>query len=243
MCFVELMLFIFGVGLMARGRLRLGPAFVGNPYAALTGGCLAAPLVLAGMLWIGSWVFAFIFQPHYGVTTDYRVVSLNPGGLQGVSMLIVDVILVVLGLGGAGVCVVVGALAADPKQKAAARRPAESSPPLFFDLAVRPGMACQSRQYLLGRALGQTNRWQELAEELALALHECNTTQPRINWNIRLLDAAAAVETNLNALEMRKQAEGRFPVVWVKLVFDRELLKPDRLQALEQQFDLRPLTA
>jgi hypothetical protein len=243
MCFVELMLLIFGLGLMFRGRLHLGSASVGKPYAAMAGGCLAAPLVLSGALWVGSWVFSFLFMPHYGVTSDYQTVSLNPGGLSGTAMFIVDILLVFLGLAGAGLCVVIGVLAADPKEKAAATRAPVSQPPLFHDQAVRAGMTCQSRHYLLGRAVGQTSRWKELAEELAQSLQECNTPQPRINWNIRLLDASAAVEMNLNALQMRTLAEGRFPVVYVKFVYDGEMLKPNKLEELEQKFDLRPLSS
>ena len=58
MCVVQLLLLIFGLGLMFRGRLHLGRIVVGKPYATIAGGCLAAPVVLSGAILVGSWLFA-----------------------------------------------------------------------------------------------------------------------------------------------------------------------------------------
>jgi hypothetical protein len=236
MCFLELMFFMFGVWLQLRGKLRLGSCVIGRPYAAIAGAFLILPLPLSLVLWPFCW----------GATTAYDVrqaMKANDGEIAVSGQRTGELIVFFLEAGmlgfaflAAGGVAFLGVLHSGASEGKEATTSAVV--PLFYDGAVSAEIPLSARSYLLGAALGK-QQWKPIAAELAQILHALNEIKPCVNWNICLLDAATAVRMNLNAMELRAKGNGSFPVVWMNLIYDADILRAADFAQLEQRFDLR----
>lgn len=220
------------------GKFWLGFHEVSNPFAAIVGVVLLTPIPVGIFVLILTWTPA-IFEQR-GRFEDGKLVK--PPAHEGMTlddMELVNMCTTAMAILTAGALVTLGSRHGSGRPSAVDGGSATESP-LYYCGAVGLDTASGRREYLLGRAVGREERWEESALELVRALEAWNDPEPRLNWNIRCLRHEADIaELELDALQLQEIGSGKFPMIWVNLVHVEGAVAPEEWEKLEVEFDLR----